>query len=233
MSHLSPERLAELGDERPTPTELAHLSSCAACAAERAAFESLDTLSRAEPVIGVPLTRWETLAPALRAEGLMVEAAASRGRGHRMHRGWLQAAAAVLLVTGGMIAGRMTAGDNVLADPQQQTTQAAAAQADSVPQFSSVEEALAARARYEQFYQAATAFVAQYDTTSASAESPRTYATRLATVGAVRDMVGAALQESPYDPVLNGYYLDASSQYEATVRRWNTAMPGGLRLQTY
>src|SRR5215216_4066366 len=92
MSHLPTERLAALVDESPTAAELAHLSSCADCARERATFQSLADLAGSESArIGAPLTSWESLAPVLVADGVI-----DTGRGHafrakQVRRPWLQA----------------------------------------------------------------------------------------------------------------------------------------------
>src|SRR3954470_3915011 len=66
MSHLSTERLAELGDEEPTAAESAHLAACADCARERTAYRTLVAMARTQrDAIGIPLTRWESIAGAL------------------------------------------------------------------------------------------------------------------------------------------------------------------------
>src|ERR671915_2256679 len=72
MLHLSSERLAALADSEPTPLEADHLASCAACARERAANRSLLMMARAErEQLGMPLTRWDSLAPELHRAGLV------------------------------------------------------------------------------------------------------------------------------------------------------------------
>src|SRR6476661_4767850 len=110
MSHLSPERLAALLDEQPTPAELAHLAACRPCSRERGAYEALASMSKSAPSIGQPLTSWNKLAPELTRDGVI-----ERGRGFglrgRISRVWLQAAAAVLLLVGGVQVGRLTARD--------------------------------------------------------------------------------------------------------------------------
>ena len=92
MSHLSTERLAALGDEEPTAAEAAHLAACADCAREHSAYRTLVAMARTErEAIGIPLTRWESIAGALAAEPstamrIPVEhgrASAARGRGVR------------------------------------------------------------------------------------------------------------------------------------------------------
>ncbi|MFL5616926.1 MAG: hypothetical protein ACJ79A_00870, partial [Gemmatimonadaceae bacterium] len=71
MSHLSTERLAALGDEEPTSAEAAHLAACADCARERSAYRTLVAMAHAErDAIGIPLTRWDSIAGALANEQL-------------------------------------------------------------------------------------------------------------------------------------------------------------------
>ncbi|MDQ6634706.1 MAG: hypothetical protein M3Z10_08110, partial [Gemmatimonadota bacterium] len=71
MLHLSTDRLAALGDDQPppTPAEVAHLATCAECARERVAYQTLVAMAHAERApLGLPLTRWESIASALAAE---------------------------------------------------------------------------------------------------------------------------------------------------------------------
>ncbi|MEO7219488.1 MAG: hypothetical protein ABIZ73_02590, partial [Gemmatimonadaceae bacterium] len=65
-----------------------------------------------------PLTEWGSLSHRLRAEGLISDAKPIRGFAPR-HR--LQAAAAVVLVAGGLAAGRMSAGAPLLPSAALQT----------------------------------------------------------------------------------------------------------------
>src|SRR4051812_45636028 len=108
MSHLSPERLAALIDEQPTAAELTHLANCRPCSRERGAYEALSAMSRGSGAsIGQPLTSWSKLAPELVRDGV-IDRGRGFGRSARISRGWLQAAAAVMLMTGGALVGRMT-----------------------------------------------------------------------------------------------------------------------------
>ena len=45
--------------------------------------------------------------------------------------------------------------------------------------------------------------------------------------------MGEALNEAPYDPVINNYYLTTQGQREATIRQLNTVMPASMRIQSY
>src|SRR5688500_7378895 len=129
MSHLSPERLAALLDEQPTAAELAHLAACRPCSRERGAYEALAAMSKTGPAIGTPRTSWDRLAPALVKDGV-IDNGRGFGRRARISRGWLQVAAAALLMVGGAAVGRMTAPDV-----------AAVTTLPAEPRFSSVEEA--------------------------------------------------------------------------------------------
>ncbi|HEX7940977.1 MAG TPA: hypothetical protein VF488_04200, partial [Gemmatimonadaceae bacterium] len=114
MSHLSTERLAALGDEAPTPVEAAHLATCDACAREHAAYRALVTMAHEERgAIGIPLTRFESIASALAAEHAAAAPAplASRpARSRSFLRMPMRAAAGFLLLAGGAMAGRVSAG---------------------------------------------------------------------------------------------------------------------------
>jgi len=235
MSHLSSERLAAIAAESPDAAELAHLASCDQCARERAAHQRILELASAESaMIAAPLTRWETLAPALAAHGLISPGSASHHAG-RLHNGWLQAAAALLLVAGGVAAGRYSAGAAIV--PLDQTPSpaapAVAMMSDSVPHFSSIEEARAAQNQSQTIYQTATAYLAQRDTSNQIVGSPSDMRRRLAALDQVSQTMGAALEDAPYDPVLNGYYLTTLGQREATLRQLNTALPVGVRITSY
>jgi len=245
MQHLSTDRLAALGDELPTPAEAAHLASCAACARERAAFQSLVALAHAEQgAIGLPLTRWDQLAPAFRAE---VPAAARRADGvndlaarRRVARRPMQAAAALLLLAGGAMLGRVSAGAPLIppgsegsAAATSTTASTSTTQQASDSLFTSVADARIAQQKYELLYQQAAAFLAQHDSTAPGAGNPVAYRSRLAALDRVISTTRDAMRDAPHDPVINGYYLTTLGQREATLRQLNTALPASLRLDSY
>ena len=234
-SHLPPERLAALADEAPSAPEMAHLASCDECARERAAYISLGEIANAESAqIGAPLTTWESLAPVLIEDGVIDSGRGLQLRAHRVRRPWLQAAAAVLFVAGGMMAGRVTAGASVLPLHEPGTIASnAVTVADSVPHFRSIDEARAAQTQSQLLYQSATSFLAQRDTASRAPDSPAGMRTRLAALDRTRQVMGEALQDSPYDPVINGYYMTTLGQREATLQQLNTVMPASMRATSY
>jgi hypothetical protein len=231
MSHLPTERLAALVDEAPTPAELAHLTSCPECARERAAYQAVADLAGTEANrIGAPLTSWDTLMPALRADGVIDDGRGLRFTARSTRRPWLQAAAAVLLLSGGVAAGRWSARTPTQPTPP---TVAVASPADSVPTFRTVQDARVAQAQAQSMYQTATAYLAQQDTSGRAIESPSAMRARLAALDRARDAMGEALNEAPYDPVINSYYLTTIGQREATMRRLNTVLPASMKMTSY
>jgi hypothetical protein len=221
MSHLSPERLAALLDEQPTAAELAHLAACRPCSRERGAYEALAAMAKAGPALGQPLTSWERLSPALARDGVIAAGVPVGRRGEWVSRGIMRAAAAILLVVGGAFAGRMTA-------PRAGSGIENGAPGDV--QFASVEEAQAAAARSQNIYQASLAYLAGQDTVGLAVATPAVIKARLAALEQVSRIAGAALENAPYDPVVNTLYLNAQGQREASMRMLNTA---SLRLTTY
>jgi len=236
MLHLSSERLAALADDNPSAAEMAHLTSCADCARERRAYQRLTSMASIESSrIGVPVSSWESLAPALVADRVIDRGGRFNFTRRRMGRGWLQAAAAVLLLSGGVMAGRLSAGASALqtgASPEQPVT-ATASIADSTLDFASIEDARTAQERSQFVYQNATAFLAQHDSAARSTDTPSAMRARLAALDRVRETMGEALNKAPYDPVINDYLFATIGQREATIRQLNTSLPAGMRLTSY
>ena len=234
MLHLSTDRLAALGDEQPTSAEAAHLATCEACARERDAYLTLVAMAQAErSALGLPLTRWDSIAASL-------DPAASTPvrRVARISTRWpLQAAAGLLLMAGGAMLGRASAGADpipvgtarVAATPS--ASQKANVASDSV--FRSIDEARAAQRRSEQLYQQAVAYLARFDSSAVDDGSPVAYKSRLAALDRVISATSQAMREAPHDPVINGYYLTTLGQREATIRQLNTALPQSLRLDSF
>ena len=241
MLHLHTERLAELGDGVHTPEEAAHLASCDVCAHEREAYLSLVAMAQEErAAFGLPLTRWDAIAAELAAPNLEVNTRVALAP--RSQRWLLQIAAGLLLVAGGAMLGRLSTGARALpaarATPASTVTAAAALPASVEPAsdsaaFTSIDEARAAQRRSEVLYQQAAAFLARVDTTGAGNGSPVAYRSRLAALDQVITTTREAMREAPHDPVINGYYLTALGQREATLRQLNTALPASLRWNSF
>lgn len=250
MSHLSTERLAALGDEEPTPAESTHLAACGECARERAAYRTLVAMTHAErDAIGLPLTRWESIAGALAADAPAAVntpalALSRRGGEHHLLRTPLRAAAAVLLLAGGAMAGRVSAGAPPL-PLSERTTQPSSADAGATSaanvalratdtaSFTSIDDARVAQARSEALYQRAVAFLAEHDTAGVGDGSPVAVRSRLAALDQVITTTREAMRQAPHDPVMNGYYLTTLGQREATLRQLNTVLPASLRSNSF
>ena len=247
MLHLSAERLAALADDEPTTTEGEHLARCATCARERSVHRSLRSLSateRAPAGAPPPLTSWETLLPALRAEGLVADAPGSAGtddrRGAKVlfferrwpHAGLMRAAAAVLLMAVGLVAGRWSAGVAPVPGLRSGKDTLTALVADTTLAFQNATEALAALTRYERGYQAAAQFLALHDTAS-RVEGREAYQARLATLDQVAAATRQGLEATPYDPVINRYYLSALSARQATLQQLSSTLPPTVQVGGY
>jgi hypothetical protein len=233
MSHLSTERLASLVDESPTPAELVHLTGCADCTRERAMYRSLADLASSESArIGTPLTSWQSLAPVLVSNGVIDKGRGLQLRARQVRRPWMQAAAAVLLLAGGVMGGRYSAGASVV---PMNGDKAGLAEfgLNGAPRFQSVADAQQVQAQSQALYETATAFLAQQDTAGHSADSPSAIRTRLAAIEQTQDVMGEALKKAPYDAVINGYYLSTLGQREATLRQLNAVMPASMKITSF
>jgi hypothetical protein len=261
MLHLSSDRLAELADAEPTPLEADHLAVCATCARERAVTRALLVMARGErEQLGMPLTRWDSLAPELHRAGLVTAGAlmsepprsfmsadsAAHTRSRRV--GYvvrsLQAAAVLLLIGGGTAIGRISAGASPIsfgpaAAREPRPAHTAIAVVDTrmrddalLPEFKSVAEAVAALRRYEVAYQHAAAYLADRDST-ARVDEPAAVRTRLAALDRAGRAMGEALRKAPYDPVINVYYLTTLGQRQATLRELEMSLPDGHRIRSF
>lgn len=238
MSHLSFERLAALADEQPTAEENEHLSRCADCARERDAHQSLLAMASTErDVMGLPLTRWDSLSERLHREGLIGRNVRPVvGRSSRM----LQVAAALVLVAGGVALGRATTNEPVfpgISDRGPEAAQNAAGRAgasDAPPTtFASVDEATRWKDFYSVGYQNALAFLAQNDSGGRPSGTPAVMRTRLAALDRVTKTMQEALIDAPSDPVINDFYLNSFGQREAALRQLNTVLPQNVRLNSF
>ena len=247
MLHLSPERLAALADDEPSAVEAVHLAACPACAAERGAQLRLLQLAGAErSATTAPLTSWPGVLAAARADGL-VPGSADRDawaaqppdqplavlRARRPARPWLRrAAAALLLVGGGAMAGRVSAGEAPI--PGLAVAGLDGARADTLPPaMATSDDALLVLQRAERDYRAAASFLAVRDTSGFAAERPEVYQARLAALDEVAAVTRAALYEAPHDPVINQYYLASLGAREATLQQLNVALPQGTELNRF
>ena len=243
MSHLTIDRLAAIADDTPTADEATHIAGCWDCRAEVAAFRRLARMSAMAPIPLEPLTAWSTLAPQLRAEGIIVDAhrrvtASPAGgapvipladRRPRTPMWMMRAAAGLALLIGGVALGRVSAGVpfGTSASPDRQSVAV-------TPAFRSANDALQVLTSSQQQYQDAAAFLASQDTSSRFiGMNQDLYQTRLTALDEIAAATRSALYRAPQDPMLNQYYLTTLGAREATLRQIGATQPATRRLERY
>jgi hypothetical protein len=179
-----------------------------------------------------PLNDWRTIAARAAEEGLIRE---PPSRGWVSNQPWIRAAAAVLLLAGGMAIGRATVGlPSASQDSEGNAAPVASTAGSTVPSsstadnagFASVDEASATLRRAVTEYQRASEFLA--GTGSASdRDSISIYSARAAALDKIVNATENALQSAPHDPVLNQYYLATMGARAATQQL--VARPVALR----
>jgi hypothetical protein len=184
-----------------------------------------------------PLNDWPTIAARAQEEGLIQGSAPYPWRSGRP---WLQAAAAVLLLIGGVAIGRSTAGvpsgSDLQPNVEESDTSPVATTSNAAPQvagatFASVDEASATLERALTDYQRASAFIAANASGPTTMDSSRIYSARLAALDQVGNAMEGALRTAPHDPVINQYYLATMGARVATQQL--AARPVGLRLKGF
>jgi len=239
MPHLDRERFAALDLEQPSPEELAHLATCAACAQERLAFDRLLTFARSHGDTiadrAPRLTDWRTLSAQLRVDGLITRPADAHdvatpvGRTSSIaarettatRRSWSGArriAAAIALMTTGVAVGRASSGQDMFSA----RTPLAARTVSTDTAFSSVADATGVLQRAQRDYQRASLWLASNDTT---VNAQAVYRARLSALEQMMTASRAGLYEAPQDPFLNQYYLAAYTAREATLRQLGASLP--------
>jgi len=177
-----------------------------------------------------PLNEWRTIAARAREEGLIRDSQSSGLRGSGQP--WLQAAAAILLLLGGIAIGRTTIG---LPSSTQSVASASAtnppATTASIPStstptptptlsgsasFASVDEASDALNRAVIEYQRASQYIAANNITPKTLDSAAYYSARAAALDKIVNATESALQTAPHDPVINQYYLATMGARVAT-----------------
>lgn len=212
MEHLNEVTVARLVDEEAGPEEERHLDACARCRdaleAYRRQTEELGDL----PVLRPPRGDWKRLSARLRAEGLIGSGGASPGIGRR-GAAVLQAAAAVVLFVGGVLAGR-----TALA-PEPGAVAGGDAPARQVAQATSPEEAAEALFVAEQAYYDALLAYREKVQGGDGGERYADPATRYAALEAVATATQAAISQAPADPFLNGLLVSTVAEREAALDR--------------
>jgi hypothetical protein len=237
MSHLNPERLAALSDDTPTPVESAHITTCDACSAELVAQRKLARMAAAAgPVTDGPISSFDALVPRLKAEGLI----AAPARRAAIIKWTMRAAASLVLVTGGVLAGRMSMGgagapqQAQVVQPDVATDGSSVANAQPISSFRTPDDAVKALSASQQTYQSAAAYLAAQDTTSHFIGlNENTYRARLTALDDIIAATRSALYRAPQDPVLNQYYQGTLSARQATLMQLRGVTPVAARKGSY
>ena len=235
MQHLSAERIAALADEPATLAERSHLAACALCTGELGVAQRLVRLAIADvPTFEPPISSWDRLAPALRAEGL-INAAATPPRADTTVRDirtarssrWrqiAQAAAAVAFMVGGVAVGRAS----VRVEPASPSTAVALTPVGAAPvDFSSTAEAMLVLQRASDEYTRAVSYLASNDSTVTmrGRDAALLYQARLDVLDQAVAATRAALYRAPQDPVLNQYYLTTLGARDLTLQQMGQVVP--------
>jgi hypothetical protein len=145
-------------------------------------------------------------------------------------------AAAIMLVASGAIAGRASTGASILPGGMTggESPSATGPASDSGPAvFASIEDANQWKQYHADQYQRAVSFLAARDSAARPSETPAAMMARLAALDRVSKTMREALQEAPFDPIINDFYLNSFGQREATLRQLNTVLPQNVRLNSY
>jgi hypothetical protein len=180
-----------------------------------------------------PLNEWRTIAARAREEGLIRES-----RSSQFAQPWMQAAAAVLLLIGGIAIGRTTIGLPSAIPPSANNSPASAtapnagsnvaSRPESEVNFASVDEASQALDSAVAQYRRASEFIAAANNASIrSRDSLDMYSARVAALDKIMNATASALKTAPDDPVINQYYLATMGARVATQQL--VARPVGLR----
>jgi hypothetical protein len=174
-----------------------------------------------------PLHEWRTIAARAREEGLIRESQTSRA--WASSQPWVQAAAAILLLIGGIAIGRTTtalpsalqssATNTTVATNPSPSTSSAIATAPTPPgnaSFASIDEAAATLDRAVLDYQRASQYIATNNVLMKTNDSAAIYTRRAAALDKIANATESALQTAPHDPVINQYYLATMGARVAT-----------------
>ncbi len=231
MSHLSPERLAALVDDTPTPIEAAHVTTCDACTAELSAHRRLSRLAveaRAIPV--APVSQFGALLPRMRAEGIVE----TPDRAVVARRWALRVAAALGFMLVGAAAGRVSAGGSIVGLNAPALAGGAAGSMVLPVSFSTPDDAMQALMASQQTYQSAAAFLAAQDSSQHFIGlNSDSYRTRLSALDEMAAASRSALYRAPQDPLLNQYYLALQTAREQTLRQLAVSLPNTRQLGRY
>ena len=205
MPHLTLETLARIADGPTTGDEAAHLAACSDCCAElemlRAQIAALGALTPPP----APESVWRGVEARLRAEPLQPMAETG---GRSLHSGWLlrAAAAAALFLAGTLTGAQLGSGVPEVARPDAEIP----AETAGVP---AADPGDALRDAERLYATALARYMAERGADDPELDPMR----RLAALESIILTAREALDETPDDAVIAGYYRTAMAQREALI----------------
>ena len=241
MQHLPIERLADLGETEPTATEREHLAACNMCATELKAYQRIVAMASDEHRrIAPPLTNWGALRSEMLDERLIVTAESRvpmRPAFSKLLTVTQRAAAALVLLAGGTVLGRLTTGLPLsqavaVTDWSGQRQNGLTNVAMTGQEFSSTATALTALQKAQQEYEQAAQYLALHDTTTSESAS-ELYRARLVALDKMAETSLRALQQRPQDPIMNQVYLTTLGARNLTLTKLGAALTSGNKLTRF
>ena len=242
-AHIPLERLAAFDETPFTADETAHLAVCTECRSERDAVAQVVAMAGAlgahELSAEAPrLVEFEQImaglgrAPVVEERGPVTSSPAALPVEPQARRSFTpllrRAAAALLLVGGGAVLGRLSSDASGVVGAGALASRTDRPFADQ--SFASVDAATAALNRAQRDYERASLWLASNDST---VRDPEVFRARLAALDQMMEASRVALRDAPQDPVLNHYYLAASSAREATLQALLGALPVDKTIERY
>lgn len=231
MEHLTGEALARLVDETPTTAEGEHLARCRRCRDEVEAIRNQTVGLSHLPDLRPPTLQWESIQRRLEGEGLIRPAPTglrSRGGhfGGSRSSGWLQMAAGVLLLLGGLGMGLGIARGPGAASPASMASTGsglpvtlAALELDTPVEGLTLEATADLVRLTESWYLAALVrYRERMEVEGSTPEGSVDPLTRFATLEALMAASQAAVREAPTDPFLNGLLVNMRAEREVALR---------------
>ncbi len=212
MERLNLEQLARLVDEPPTPEERAILDANPHLQRELAALKNQTRALKNLPAVLPPPGRWNELEAKLVAAGLI-----DRRRGKTVVlRKWIQAAAALVLFTGGTVFGWGVAS---APEPAPELQAGAGLPAPETPSFASLEEARRAVQTAERQWIRAYGEYRRLADGRSQRTPPGDAASRLAAIEALVATSRAAVEASPADVFFNGFLVSTLAERQQMLRQ--------------
>jgi hypothetical protein len=217
--------------EGPYPEEQEHLEGCSSCQDDLEALRAQTEALGGLPDLRPPTGDWEALEARLVAEGLVRSSGLSLHVNRWRTSGWLQSAAALVLVVGGTTMGSLFTSD----DPGAQSALGEAPSnlrlvpvgGSPTPVSNLTDAAEAVRLAERQYIDA----LVQYRQIMDAQGEPAFIGDPTSRFAALEGIVAAgraAVQQAPADPFVNGVLVSALAEREAILRNASLTRGDGV-----